>query len=222
LPTPGFAVFRLTDRPEPSRLASVAMLPTPFISDSLGRLPGAVGLRPFYHGTRMVGPAFTVKTRPGDNLMIHLALDQAQEGDVIVVDGGGDETNALVGEIMLLWAMKRRLGGFVIDGAIRDVDAYAKGAFPCFARSVNHRGPYKDGPGMINVPVVIAGMVVLPGDIIVGDSDGLVAFSPVHLDTVLRLSAAKIAQEQQDRSNIEAGHYDRPWLEELLRKHQVH
>src|SRR2546430_4780937 len=146
--------------------------PTSVISDNLARLPGAVGLRPFHRGGRLVGTAFTVRTRPGDNLAIHRALELVGPGDVIVVDGGGDETRALVGEIMKTIAEYRGAAGYVIDGAIRDVAAFAASDFPCFARTAIHRGPYKSGPGEINVPVSIGGSVITPGDIVVGDQDG--------------------------------------------------
>src|SRR4051812_29224814 len=138
--------------------------PTSVISDNLARLPGAVGLRPFHRSSKLVGIAFTVRTRPGDNLAIHKALELVGPGDVIVVDGGGDETRALVGEIMMTIAQYRGAAGYVIDGAIRDVAAFAASDFPCFARTAIHRGPYKSGPGEINVPVSIGGSVISPGD----------------------------------------------------------
>ena len=97
----------------------------------------------------MLGTAFTVRTRPGDNLAIHQALELVGPGDVIVVDGGGDETRALVGEIMKTIAQYRGAAGYVIDGAIRDADAIADDDFPCFARAAIHRGPYKSGPGEV-------------------------------------------------------------------------
>src|SRR6185312_12874020 len=148
----------MTSVPKPAAalIAAFREAPTPIISDNLERLPGAVGLRPFHRtGSRMVGAAFTVRTRPGDNLAIHKALELVGPGDVIVVDGGGDETRALVGEIMKNIAEYRGAAGYVIDGAIRDVAAFAASDFPCFARSAIHRGPYKSGPGEINVPVSI-------------------------------------------------------------------
>jgi len=163
-------------KPAPDLIEAFRDAPTSVISDNLARLPGAVGLRPFHRGGRLVGTAFTVRTRPGDNLAIHRALELVGPGDVIVVDGGGDETRALVGEIMKNIAEHRGAAGYVIDGAIRDVAAFAASEFPCFARSAIHRGPYKSGPGEINVPVSIGGSVISPGDIVVGDEDGVVSF----------------------------------------------
>lgn len=151
---------------------------TPHISDNLDRMPGAIGLTPFNGAGKLVGTAITVQTRHGDNLMIHEALNQARPGDVIVVDGGGDVSQALVGEIMMRKAMARGVVGFVIYGAIRDVAAFRNSDFPCYASGVTHKGPYKNGPGTLNVPVNIGGMIVNPGDLMVGDEDGLIALSP--------------------------------------------
>jgi len=148
------------------------------ISDNLDRAVGAVGIRPFSNGMRLAGRALTVRTAVGDNLFIHRALDEIFPGAVIVVDGGGFDGRALIGEIMAAIARSRGAAGFVIDGAIRDTEQIAAGDFPVFARSSIHLGPYKNGPGAINVPVSVGGMMVNPGDIVVGDADGLVAFSP--------------------------------------------
>lgn len=216
---PGFAIFPAPARPAPADLMSLRDLAVPLLSDCMGRLYGAVGLRPFHRGGRMVGPAFTVKTRPGDNLMIHQALDLAAPGDIIVVDGGGETTNALLGEIMLRWATQRQLGGFVIDGAIRDIEAFATRDFPCFARGYSHRGPYKDGPGEINVAVCIGGMAVMPGDIVVGDADGVVAFPAARLTELVGKATTKLAQEEADFATIAGGAYPRPWLGEAMRRH---
>ncbi|MEI0548560.1 RraA family protein, partial [Klebsiella sp. 72742] len=111
----------------------------------------------------LCGAALTVKARPGDNLMLHYAIDSAEPGDVIVVDAGGDLTNALIGEMMVAYAVKRGVAGIVIHGAIRDAGSIKAGDFPLFAAGVSHRGPYKDGPGEINVPIAIDGMVIEPG-----------------------------------------------------------
>ena len=135
---------------------------------------GGASLRPMHAGGVLAGPAFTVKTRPGDNLMLHKAIDIAEPGDVIVVDGGGDLTNSLIGEMMSAHAEQRGIAGMVIYGSIRDYDTIHAGKFPVFAAGVTHRGPYKDGPGEINVPIAIDGMVIEPGDLIVGDGDGIV------------------------------------------------
>jgi len=194
-------------KPAPDLIEGFRDAPTCIISDNLARLPGAVGLRPFHRGGRLVGTAFTVRTRPGDNLAIHQALELVGPGDVIVVDGGGDETRALVGEIMKSIAEHRGAAGYVIDGAIRDVAAFAASDFPCFARAVIHRGPYKSGPGEINVPVCIGGSVINPGDVIVGDEDGVVSFPASVAATLIEAVRAQIVREEQTLISIREGRY---------------
>lgn len=181
---------------------------TAVISDNLSRLPGAVGLRPFHRmsGT-MVGRALTVKVAAGDNLLIHQALEIINPGDVIVVDGGGDISRALIGEIMVAIAQSRKAAGFVIDGAIRDTAEIGRGDFPVFARSAIHRGPYKFGPGEINVPIAIGNMVVKPGDIVVGDADGVVAFPPTIARDLLNAVRKQEGWEQQILRQIADGSY---------------
>jgi len=194
-------------KPAPELIAAFRDAPTCIISDNLARLPGAVGLRPFHRGGRLVGTAFTVRTRPGDNLAIHQALELVGPGDVIVVDGGGDETRALVGEIMKNIAQWRKAEGYVIDGAIRDVAAFAADDFPCYARAVIHRGPYKNGPGEINVPVSVGGSVISPGDIVVGDEDGVVSFPAAGAAALLEAVRAQVAREEETMKAIREGRY---------------
>jgi len=217
--TPGMASIGYRIHPSPARCARELLeafrpVVTSHLSDCMGRLYGAVGLRPYHRTGKLVGTAFTVKTRPGDNLLVHEALDRAAPGDVVVVDGGGDVTNAIVGELMGMHARQRGLAGFVVDGAIRDVGWYDD--FPCYARGHVHRGPYKDGPGEINVPVCVGGMVVLPGDIIVGDDDGLLAIRPADAPELLELARNKAADEQRTKSAIAEGRLDRSWVREAL------
>ena len=180
---------------------------TAIISDNLDRMPGAVGLRPFHRGASMAGTAFTIRTAAGDNRVIHQALELFKPGDVLVVDGEGDVTRALVGEIMSLIAEVRGAAGLVIDGAIRDAAVLAASDFPVFARAAIHRGPYKNGPGEMNVPVSIGGMVVNPGDIVVGDADGVVAFSPSVAEELLKAVKAQSDKEDTILQSIRDGTY---------------
>ena len=179
---------------------------TAVISDNLDRLPGAIGLHAFYTGGVMVGRAVTVKTASGDNKIIHEALEILQPGDVLVVDGGGDTSRALVGEIMATIAASKGAAGIVIDGAVRDSAVLVRSSFPCFAKAAIHRGPYKNGPGAINEVVVIGGMVVRPGDIVVGDEDGVVAFSP---DDAVRLLSDVHAQQEREAAILRSIHEGR-------------
>lgn len=194
-------------KPAPGLIDAFSRASTSIISDNLSRLPGAVGLRSFHRSGKLAGVAFTVRTRPGDNLAIHRALELVGPGDVIVVDGGGDETRALVGEIMKHIAEYKGAAGFVIDGAIRDVAAFATSDFPCFARAAIHRGPYKNGPGEINVPVCIGGTVIAPGDVVVGDEDGVVSFPQSTALSLLEAVQAQIAREEETIISIREGRY---------------
>ncbi|HEY0295407.1 MAG TPA: RraA family protein [Bordetella sp.] len=197
-----------------------AEVPVACISDVMSRLSAAgPTLRPLHAGGVLCGPAFTVKTRPGDNLMVHKALMLAQPGDVIVVDAGGDLTNALVGELMLSYGMQRGIAGVVINGAVRDSEWIGKHGFPVYAAGITHRGPYKDGPGEINVPVSLDGMVVTPGDLMVGDADGLVCVPHDHAEDVYALAAKKRDGEAKVLANTLAGKLDaKAWVDETLRK----
>ena len=200
-------------------LAKFQPLGTALLSDNLNRLY-AIGpnIRPFHQVGKLIGHAFTVKTRPGDNLMVHKAIDIAQPGDVMVVDAGGDLTNAMIGEIMVSLASKNGLTGIVIDGAIRDSGPISRGTFPVYARGVTHRGPYKDGPGEINVPISIDRMVVHPGDILVGDEDGLVIIPPQHAEQIIQLAKQQQQKEMQMLQAINDGTIDRSWVDEILRQ----
>ncbi|PRY05949.1 RraA family protein [Paraburkholderia sp. BL25I1N1] len=187
---------------------------TPHLSDNMGRLVGAVGLTRFNKTGKLVGTAFTVKTRPGDNLIIYKALMMMQSGHVLVVDGGGEQHNALVGELVKLHAEQHGCVGFVIDGSIRDVAAFE--AFPCYARSISHRGPYKDGPGELNVPVSIGGQVVNAGDLVVGDEDGVVFFPQDSAEELLALASKHAEKERGIQDEIATGRREQQWIEKLL------
>jgi regulator of RNase E activity RraA len=192
---------------ESFREAAVAI-----ISDNLNRLHGTRALRPVHGPGRLVGTAVTVKTRPGDNYVLHQSYDLLRPGDVLVVDGGGDLNQALVGEIMMRRAQMQGVAGFVIDGAVRDVGAFAAAAFPCFARGVTHRGPYKFGPGEINVPIAVDGMVVMPGDLVVGDEDGVIAFAPSVADELLSRVRAQEQREAGALTAIAENRFDNSYI----------
>ena len=175
-------------------------------------------MRPMHDGSLLIGPAITVRTRPGDNLFVHKALDMAQPGDVVVVDAGGDLTNSIIGEMMLAYAATKKLGGIVINGAVRDVGSIRRGSFPVFAAGVTHRGPYKDGPGEINVPIAIDGMVVEPGDLMLGDDDGLLCVPIASAAEIYEKAAAKHAAEEAQIVAIAEGRYDRAWVDLALQR----
>ena len=204
----GFRQYLNIDRPSKELVALFAGLPTPNIDDNMNRLFGLYGLKPF-NKTLLLGTAYTVKCPAGDNLLFNRAIDLAQPGDILVIDAGGATERALCGEIMVTHAMKRELGGFIINGCIRDAEAISKMNFPVYAIGVNPNGPLKNGPGEINVPVVAGGMAIMPGDILVGDADGLVLVRPSDAEEVAAKARKQNEIEQKLLATIEAGQWDR-------------
>ena len=218
---PGFRILERT-RTDEALVGLFDNLPTSIISDNLSRLTGTWGLHPYHRpGTRLLGQALTVRVRSGDNLMIHKALQMGGPGDVLVIDGDGSVDRALMGEIMKRVAQSRGFAGLVIDGAVRDVASYREDTFPCYARGVCHRGPYKEGPGEINIPVSVSGVVVHPGDIVVGDDDGVVFISPADAKAVAAASRNKAAAGAATFGSIAGGSNDDAWVDEILRARKV-
>lgn len=215
----GFRIFPLEKRAPKDLIDKYRTFVTPHISDNMNRLNSVdSSIRPIHtHGT-LVGSAFTVKTRPGDNLLVHKAIDMASPGDVIVVDAGGDITNAIMGEIMVRIAKRNGVAGFVINGAIRDAKEIREMNYPLYAKGINHRGPYKDGPGEINVPIQLAGVVVNPGDIIVADMDGIVVVPLEYAEEIAKKVLGTMEMERKMMEDIELGTIDRSWVDDLLRK----
>lgn len=217
--TIGFRVLTAQRKVAADWVARYRDIPVANVSDSMHRMTaGGSCLRPRHRQGVLAGPALTVKARPGDNLMLHYALNIAEPGDVIVVDAGGDLSNALIGEMMVAYAVKRGVAGIVINGAIRDAANIGAGDFPLFAAGISHRGPYKDGPGEINVPIALDGMVIEPGDLIIGDDDGLLCVPYDHVAEVYDRAAAKHAAEEKQMRQIAEGTNDRSWVLESLRK----
>lgn len=198
---------------EAFRSASVAL-----VGDCTGGNAGAVGLSA-YHGkvpTVMCGPALTVRVRPGDNLLVHKALSMAEPGDVIVIDGGGLAAPALIGGLMRALAIGRHIAGFVVDGAIRDVSEWVEGGIAVFARGHSHLGPSKEGPGEINVSIKCASLIVNPGDIVIGDADGVICVPVSEIESLLSKISARIANEREARKR-NLGGKGPEWVDEILR-----
>lgn len=179
-----------------------AALPTANIGDAQDRLGVATAIQAAWAGARVSGPAFTVWTRPGDNLFVHKALEEAKPGDVIVINGGSDRSRALLGDLIGERAKQLGIAGFVIDGAVRDAEGLAEIGMPVFAIAVSPAGPYKHGPGRLQVPVAIGGVVVCPGDIVVGDADGLVVVPQGDAEATLSLTREIEASEAARRTAI--------------------
>lgn len=216
----GFSIQPLTRRVAPDLIDQFRTIPVANASDCMSRLTaGGPRLRPYHAGGVLSGPAFTVKTRPGDNLIVHKALDIALPGDVVVVDAGGDLTNAIIGEIMVSYARSRRLGGIVINGSIRDSVALGRQHFPVYAAGVTHRGPMRSGPGEIGRAIALDGMVIEPGDLVIGDGDGLLSILFDEVAAVLRAATEKRDVETKILADVEAGRsMDRSWVDPTLRK----
>lgn len=200
---------------DPALAAALAALPTPVIGDCLDRLSGPVGLRRYSRAAVLVGVARTVKTRPGDNLAVYRMIARLRPGDVLVVDGGGELTNALMGELMTLEAKRRGCAGLVIDGAIRDVGEIFDIDLPTYARGNSLRGPYKSMPGRLDVPVAIGGQVIAAGDVVVGDADGVVTFPLAQAADIVARGREKLAREEDVRRTILSGE-DPGWVEAML------
>lgn len=217
----GFRVITNIKRPPRELVESFREFCTPNIADNMNRffcVASEIKMINQVKDLKMVGTALTVKTRMADNLMVHKALEIAKPGDVIVVDAAGDTTNAILGEIMVRIAMKRNLAGYLIDGCIRDSGAIRELDFPVFARGANPKGPYKDGPGEINVPVCCGGVVIRPGDILVGDEDGVVVIPPEEAEDILEKTRKIAAKEKVMFEEIEKGTIDRSWIDKVLKE----
>jgi regulator of RNase E activity RraA len=215
----GFSIRQISRRVGPDTVAKFRGVPTANISDCMSRMAGGgARIRPMHAKGGLVGPAFTVKTRPGDNLLVHKALDMAEPGDVIVVDVGGDLTNSIIGEIMSSYAKMRGIAGLVINGAIRDFDSIKASDYPVFAAGVTHRGPLRSGPGEIGRTIAIDGMVIEPGDLIVGDGDGIMCIPFDQTAEVHQAVTKKIEAETKALADILAGkRSDRSWVDKALK-----
>ncbi|SEN75318.1 Regulator of RNase E activity RraA [Paracoccus alcaliphilus] len=200
-------------------IAEFASVPVCHAGDVMGRHTGSVGLSVFHNDLSkvMCGPAVTVRTRPGDNLMIHLAMMMAEPGDVIVIDCGGDVSTAVIGGLMRTTAVARKLGGFVLDGALRDVAEWSDGAIPAYAKGAVLRGPSKEGPGEVNVPVSCAGLAVSPDDLMLGGGDGVICIPAADAAAVLRLCRAHAEKEAMIAAKNAQGKLDWDRFNAILR-----
>lgn len=205
------------ERVAPDLVERARRYPAAVLCDVQGRR-GALHARIRALNPKMIvcGPAFTVEVRPGDNLMVHLALALAAPGDVIVVDGKADQTCALVGDLMVTQAQAARLGGFVVDAACRDWNEIASRDFPVFACGANPCGPTKGLAGRLGLPVSVGGTSVSPGDLVVGDADGVVVIPRPQVEAVVAAAEEKLAAERQRLREISEGTLVSPWLDDAL------
>ena len=204
----GRRIFTDINRPAPELVERFRGIPTSNLNDMMNRMFNMYGdLRCYLDNCSMVGTAFTVHAPEGDNLLLQYAMDLAKPGDVIVLDGGGSMSRSLCGEIMFNYSKSKGIAGFVLDGCIRDADAVNSIGFPVYAKGVTPQGPWKFGPGEINVPIACCGQVVFPGDIIVGDPDGIVVIRPEMAEELLEAVADKFAAETRTLNNYAQGIY---------------
>ena len=217
----GYCIKNDFPRPSAELLAKFDGIPIPNIGDAMNRTAAISAQITPVNNVRLTGTAYTVRVPAGDNLLFYYAIDNAKPGDVIVVDGGGFEERALCGEIMATYAAKRGIAGFVINGAIRDKVELSGMNFPVFAKGACPNGPYKNGPGEINVPVNIGGRIVCPGDILVGDGNGLVVIHPEDAEMVLASAHAVMKKEAGMMQEIEEqGKMSLGWMYEKITNDQ--
>ena len=218
-PGPGFRLRHDIDRPDRAVIERFRRFDTPAISDQLNRLftmSAAIQLQtdPTH---RIIGPAVTVKVFPGDNLMVHKSLDIARPGDILVVDASSSSLTAVLGDLISTKARHRRIAGVVIDGLVRDLPAIqALGDFPVFARGVTPIGPLHRGPGEVNYPISAGGIVVNPGDLIVGDLNGVVVVPRGDAATILQRLEIRSAIEAEYHHAVLRGEFSNAWVDDLL------
>ena len=213
----GFRVLPSPPRVSDELVARFRGLASSNLADAMGRFnfmdPGIQQRT----SLSFAGPAVTVNCRPADNLMVHKALQVARPGDIVVVATSGNTTSAVFGELMCHTAVAQRLGGIVVDGAIRDVEAIARLGLAAFSRTVSPGGCDKDGWGEVNIPISCGGTVVMPGDIVVGDGDGVAVVPRGEAEAVLALVLELLASERQRIAEIRGGLLYRPEIAASLR-----
>jgi 4-hydroxy-4-methyl-2-oxoglutarate aldolase len=212
-------IRRDIERVDPEVVARAGNFAASILADVAGRRGALDGrIAALSPGMRLAGPAVTVEVRAGDNLMIHAAMALAKPGDVLVIDGKGDRSCALMGSIMINACRKLGLAGVVIDAAVRDTEELRHLGFPVYAVGANPNGPTKFVPGRINWPISCGGVAVRPGDLVVADADGVVVIEREKAPSLLDLAVAKVADERQRLHDIAAGRDIRPkWLDGALR-----
>lgn len=214
----GCRIYTKINRPDPALIEAFKGIPVANIDDCMGRIASCGSSLKAMNKSPMYGTAFTVKAPEGDNLMFHKAIELAQPGDILVIAAGGSMHRALCGEIMSYESRKKGIAGFIVDGCIRDIDEISTFTdFPVYAKGVTPNGPYKNGPGEINVPVSVCGQVICPGDILIGDQDGVLVIKPEEAKELAEKAAAVHKLEEEQINNIHTGKgLSKPWLDQKL------
>lgn len=216
----GKRIYLKREMPDPEIMMQFKTIPASNTADVMNR---SCAMNPRIHlvsspkDQMMVGPAFTVKCRAGDNLLLHAALGYCQEGDVLIVSNEEDDTRSLIGEVMMNYLLyTKKVAGIVIDGPIRDIDELAHWDFPIYCTGTTPGGPYKEGPGEINVPVSCGGISVNPGDIILADPDGVIVIPRKDAPEILKEAKAFQAADEKKAEAAKNGTMNRAWVEKSL------
>lgn len=210
-------VYNDFERPDKLLIDRFRGIPVANLDDCMGRQAAAdAAIKPIGK-SGMAGPALTVKVTEGDNLMFHYAMDLAKEGDIIVIDAGGNTSRSIFGEIMVHYLLKKKVGGIIVDGAIRDKEEIAATGLPVYAKGVTPDGPWKNGPGTVNTPIVCGGRIVNPGDIVIADGDGVLFINPAEAEDLLVKVKQLMENEKKSLDAVEkTGQLKRPWVMEKL------
>ncbi|WP_250535156.1 RraA family protein [Caballeronia sp. AZ10_KS36] len=212
------SIIRDIERVSPELVQAAAKFQAAILADVAGRRGTVHGrVKPLSPKMKVAGPAITVEVRQGDNLAIHAALAVAKPGDVIVVDGKGDVSCALIGEIMATQAKVSGIAGIVIDAAVRDAHELANGDYPIFSAGLNPCGPTKSVAGLVNHPISAGGTAVHPGDLVVGDADGVVVIPRADVARIVELAQKKLDMETARIAAIHKGDVRPGWLDKELR-----
>lgn len=212
------SINRNIERVSPELVEAAAKYQAAILADVAGRRGTVHGrVKPLSSRMKVAGPAVTVEVRQGDNLAIHAALAIARPGDVIVVDGKGDQSCALLGEIMATQAKASGIAGIIIDAAVRDSHELASSDYPIFSAGLNPCGPTKSIAGLVNSPIALGGVAVKPGDLVVGDADGVVVIPRQDVARILELAQKKVDAEAARIAAIHRGDVRPGWVEKELR-----
>ena len=216
----GKRIYLKRNMPDPKLVEQFKEIPASNTADVMGR---GCAMNPRIHlmtnpkAQMMAGPAFTVKCRAGDNLTLHAALNYCSEGDVLVVSNEEDTTRSLMGEIMMAYLRDtKKVAGIILDGPIRDIDEIGKWDFPVYATGTTPGGPYKEGPGEVNVPISCGGVSVNPGDIILADPDGIICIPRKDAEWILEKAKEFQAADEKKLVAAKNGTANRDWVIKTL------
>ena len=216
-PGPGFRIRNSYPNIDKALVDKFRTYETPDISDMLNRMYSmSCDLQNLVNDKPLVGVACTVKVYPGDNLMVHKALDVARPGDVIVVDAGGHTTNAVFGDLVAQKAAHRGIAGFIIDGLIRDIPGLIEIGLPIYSIGSSPKGPLHRGPGEINFPISCGGIVVNPGDLVAADSNGIVVVRNEFAEDTANKLHERQASLENYIAEVKRGNFSNAWVDRLL------